>query len=194
MRRSFLRDENGAALVEISLIFPMMLVLTFGLVEFGHALWQYHVAEKATAIAVRYAATRGPLAPQLIDGGHDCFVANPADVAAGTACSDPAIPAAAAITCTSGSGACDAAVWSAVVAEMQAIAPFIAEENVRVDLSQSKLGFVGRGAAVPVITVSTTGLTYDFVTLGDLLGLQPIGMPSFASSLTAEDQQEGPGT
>ena len=134
------------------------------------------------------------LVSQLADGNHDCFVANPATVAAGVACSDPAIPVGAAIVCGSGSGACDGAVRTAMVARMQEIAPFITDANVQIDVSQSKMGFIGRGQAIPVITVRTTGLTYNFVTLNDLLGLPPLAMPSFASSLTAEDQQEGPGT
>jgi len=76
---------------------------------------------------------------------------------------------------------------------MQAFAPSIAAANVRVDVAQSKLGFIGRGKAVPLITVRTTGLTYNFITLNSLLGLGPISMPSFASTFVAEDEKEGPG-
>jgi hypothetical protein len=55
------------------------------------------------------------------------------------------------------------------------------------------MGFVGRGRAIPLITVRTTGLTYNFITLNSLLGFGPITMPSFASTYVAEDQKEGPG-
>jgi hypothetical protein len=195
--RPLLRDETGATMVETAIVFPMVLMLLFGLAEFAHAFWEYHTAEKATVIGARFLATRGPLVPQLADGGHDCFVANPTTVAAGTPCSDAAVPAAAGpITCTSSaSAACSAAVRTAMLTQMQQIAPFITNADVQVDVAQSKMGFIGRGKAVPVITVRTTGLTYSFVAIGRLLGLAgPITMPSFASTLTAEDQQEGPGT
>lgn len=191
-----LRDQRGATMIETTIVFPMVMLLTFGLVEFGHAFWEYHTAEKATAIGARYIATRGPLVAQLADGGHDCFVANPSAVSAGTACSDAAIPAAGApITCSSGgSTSCDATVFSAMLTQMQQIAPFIGSANVQVKVAQSKMGFIGRGAAVPLITVQTTGLTYNFATLGGLLGVGPLTMPSFATTLVGEDEKEGPGT
>jgi Flp pilus assembly protein TadG len=192
--RSLRRDDGGATLVEATLVFPMVMILTFGLVEFGHALWEYHAVEKATAIGARHAATRGPLVAQLADGAHDCFVANPGSVPAGTACSDPAIPAGAPITCSAGSGPCSSAVRSAMLAEMRRIAPFLTDANVQIEVSPSKMGFIGRGRAIPLITVRTTGLTYDFVAIDDLLGLGALTMPGFASTLPAEDQQEGPGT
>jgi len=188
-----LRDERGATLIETTIVFPLVLILTFGLVEFGYAFYQYHTAEKATAIGARYVATRGPLLPALGDGSHDCVSANGA-ITPGTPCSDPAIPSAATTTCTSaGSGGCSAAVFAAMLAQMQQFAPFITAANVRVDVAQSKLGFIGRGRAVPLVTVRTTGLTYNFITLNSLLGLGPIAMPSFASTFVAEDQKEGPG-
>lgn len=193
--RVLLRDEMGATLVETAIVFPMVLLLTFGLLEFGYVFWQYHTAEKATAIATRYVATRGPLLAQLTDGSHDCFVANPSAVAPGTPCSDAAIPAASSITCTgAGGGGCDSTVFAAMVTQMQQIAPFITSANVQVNLAQSKMGFIGRGAAIPLITVQTTGLAYSFVTIGGLLGVGPITMPSFATTLVGEDQKEGPAT
>jgi Flp pilus assembly protein TadG len=193
--RSLLRDEMGAALIETALVFPMLLLMTFGLLEFGYVFWEYHTAEKATAIATRYAVTRGPLLAQLTDGSHDCFAANPSTVAPGTPCSDAAIPAASPITCTvAGAGGCDSTVLAAMVTQMQQIAPFVTSGNVQVTLAQSKMGFIGRGAAIPLITVQTTGLTYNFVTIGGLLGVGPITMPSFATTLVGEDQKEGPAT
>lgn len=193
--RQLLHDERGATLVETTIVFPLVLILTFGLVEFGNAFWQYHTAEKATAIGARYLATRGPLVAQLTDGSHDCVAANPVGVAPGTSCSDPAIPSAATTTCTSaGSGGCSADVFAAMLSQMQGFAPFITSANVQVDVAQSKLGFIGRGKAAPLITVRTTGLTYTFITLNSLLGFAPITMPGFATTYVAEDQKEGPAT
>ena len=85
------------------------------------------------------------------------------------------------------------APMAALLTEMRRYAPFLTADNVTVELRGSDLGFVGRGRAVPLITVRTTGLNFDFVTLDALLGFGPIAMPSFASTLVAEDQKEGPG-
>ena len=50
---------------------------------------------------------------------------------------------------------------------------------------------------MPLVTVRTTGLTYNFVALGGLMSffgqtLGPITMPGFDATLVAEDQKEGP--
>lgn len=186
------RDERGATFVEAALVFPMLLTLTFALAEFGNVLWEYNTAEKATAVGARYLATRGPLVPQLTDGAHDCFAATPSGAVAGLSCADPSLPKASPITCLgSGSDGCTQSVMDGMVASMRQIAPFISGSQVQVVLRQSEMGFIGRGAAVPLITVRLTGLTYNFVTLGALLGFGPMTLPGFDATSVGEDQQEG---
>jgi Flp pilus assembly protein TadG len=193
--RSLLRDDTGTTLVETTLVFPMVMLLTFGLVEAGHAMWEYHTVEKATNVGARYVVTRGPLVASLSDGSHDCFVTNPSTVAIGTSCGDASIPAGSPITCAPLTNGCDSTVRAAMLSQMQQIAPFITDANVRVVLRQSKMGFIGRGKAIPTVTVQTTGLTYSWILLGALTGGPgTITMPSFATTLTAEDLQEGPGS
>lgn len=198
--RQMLRDERGAALVEATLVFPMMLILTFGLVEFGYAFWQYHAAEKATAVGARWLATRHGVAGTAPATGTllyttsvpDCFVATTADP--GTLCGQVAGATGWSATCSgAGGGACNSTVMSGLLTEMRRFAPFINTANVQVQLRGSNIGFVGRGRAVPLVTVRTTGLTYNFIALDDLLGLGPITMPGFDTTLLAEDQKEGPG-
>jgi Flp pilus assembly protein TadG len=191
--RALLRADGGSTLVEATIVFPMLLILTFGLLEFGYALWQYGAAEKATAVGARYLATRGPLAP----GVADCFVATTA--AAGTPCSQiPEAAAALAWSTTISSPSCPAtstAVFCQMFARMRDIAPSLTPSQVRVDLRGSGIGFVGRGTPVPLITVRTTGLTYNFVALDELpglTGLQSISMPGFDATSVGEDQREGP--
>jgi Flp pilus assembly protein TadG len=199
--RSFLGDVGGAALVETTLVFPLMLVLMFGLVEFGNVMWQYHADEKATSAGARYLATRGGVAGTLgqtlttelyTTAVPDCFVTT--TDAPGTPCSQEAGATGWKTTCSgTGGGACSSTEMSALLTEMQKYAPTITAANVAVDLRGSTMGYVGRGRAIPLITVRTTGLTYNWVAMGALLGLGPLTMPSFASTLPAEDQKEGPG-
>lgn len=200
-----LRDRRGTTLVETTLVFPLVLILTFGLVEFGHALWEYNSAEKATAAGARYLATLRPHfadpdgsdpAPtdRLLNIANDCFVATSAT--AGTPCAQlpDGDPTSWSATCAGGGGSCNAAIMGQLLREMQSIAPFITAANVTVEARGTRMGFVGRGAAIPLVTVRTTGLTYDFVAIDALLGFGPIAMPGFATTLVAEDQQEGTGT
>lgn len=187
--RRLRRDGDGGVLVEAALVFPMLLVLTFGLVEFGRVFWRYHSAEKATAVAARFLATRGPIADL-----DECFVPPPTGTPAGTSCA--AVAGAGAWgpeTCGEGL-ACDDSLIAAMVGEMQVLAPFIEPDNVEVALSGTEMGFVGRGRAIPLITVRTADLEYEFIALDDLLGLGTITMPGFDATLVAEDQDEGTGS
>jgi len=201
MRRllSFLRDEAGATLVEAALVFPLVLILTFGLVELGHAYWEYHAVEKATAVGARWlvaghgvegnSTTAGELYTTVVP---DCFVTTTDPP--GTPCSQVAGKSAWGPSCTgAGVAPCDTTTMSGLLAQMRQYAPFLTAANVKVQFSPSEMGFVGRGRAIPFISVQTTGLTYSFIGIDKLLGFGAITMPSFTSTLVAEDQKQGPG-
>lgn len=181
--RGFRDNESGAVLIEYTLVFTMLMVLTFGLIEFGVALHQYNAAETATGVGARYIATRGP----VVTGISDCGVTTSAT--AGTSCAAVSGSATWTITCNAGSpsGACQSTVLNALVARMQQFAPEIQAQNVQVVLRGSGLGYVGRGAPVPMVTVRLTGMTYNFIAIDDLMGFGAITMPGFDASLVGED-------
>ena len=52
----------GSAIVEMAFVFPVFLLLTFGIVEFGQAWLTLNAMNHATREAVRLAATTGGLA------------------------------------------------------------------------------------------------------------------------------------
>jgi len=60
-RRNFRRDERGAALVEFTLVAPLLLLLAAGLSEFGLMLHQQQILNKSVRDAARFAA-RGQVA------------------------------------------------------------------------------------------------------------------------------------
>lgn len=179
----FRDNASGATLVEYTLVFMMLMVLTFGLIEFGIVLHQYNAAEKATAVGARFIATRGP----VVTGIPDCGVTTTAN--AGTWCRNVSGSSSWTITCNAGapSGSCQGAVLTELVARMQQFAPQIQAQNVQVELRGAGLGFVGRGSPVPMVTVRLTGMTYDFIALDDLLGFGALTMPGFDATLVGED-------
>jgi len=63
--RQFRKDRSGAALVEFTLVAPMLIALMCGLAEFGQALRQYHIMEKGVRDAARY-LSRVPASPPCI--------------------------------------------------------------------------------------------------------------------------------
>jgi Flp pilus assembly protein TadG len=54
------RFQRGAALVELALILPLMLLLTFITTEFGRAMYEYHVVTKSARDAARYLSLQEP--------------------------------------------------------------------------------------------------------------------------------------
>jgi len=187
--RKFARNASGATLVEYTLVFTMLMVLTFGLIEFGLVLHQYNNSEKATAIGARFAATRGP----VYVGLPDCGVST--SLPAGTMCSSVAGASSWSVTCNAGapSSGCQSAALNALVARMQQFAPQIEAQNVQVILRGAGLGFVGRGSPVPMVTVRLTGMSYDFIALDALLGFGQLNMPGFDATIVGEDMNQGAG-
>lgn len=183
-------DRSGAVLVEFTLTLLVMLTMSFGIVEFGYAGYQWANAEAATQRGVRLAATRS----QAITGIPDCGPGT--TVSIGQPCSTDAASYTWSVTCT-GDGttsdagvACDTTTLARIVTEMQKSYPGLAAADVNVTFSGAGLGFQGLGRPVPVVTVELAGLTYDFIVMDGLIGLPgQITMPAFRASLTAEDLQ-----
>lgn len=59
----FLARRDGAALVEFSLMLPMLMVLAAGVTEMGLAMHQQHVVTKSVRDAARFAARQFVAAP-----------------------------------------------------------------------------------------------------------------------------------
>ncbi|MBX9746715.1 MAG: pilus assembly protein [Hyphomonadaceae bacterium] len=179
----FRKCDSGAVLIEQTLVFAMLMVLTFGLIEFGLVLYQYNAAETATSVGARFVATRGP----IVTGVSDCGVSTSAN--AGTRCSTVSGSSGWSIVCNASAPAagCQAEALNQLVAEMQRFAPNIEAQNVQVELRGAGLGFVGRGAPVPMVTVRLTGMSYEFVAIDDLLGFDDLVMPGFDATLVGED-------
>ena len=53
-------SQKGVALVELALILPLLLLLTFITTEFGRAMFEYNAITKSTRDAVRYLSFQTP--------------------------------------------------------------------------------------------------------------------------------------
>ncbi|GAB2476519.1 hypothetical protein GCM10027082_29780 [Comamonas humi] len=54
------RPQQGAALVELALTIPFMLLLSMIVIEFGRALYEYNTVTKSVRDAVRYLSVQTP--------------------------------------------------------------------------------------------------------------------------------------
>ena len=56
-RAKRLRDARGAALIEAAILTPLLLLLTFAIVDFGSMFYVYLALENGVSQATRYAIT-----------------------------------------------------------------------------------------------------------------------------------------
>ena len=181
------KDDSGAAMVEFTIIMGLLFTLTFGIVDFGYALYQWNSAEKATQVGVRAATVGDPVATEL--STYDC---NNNSIPLGTDCRNGGTPFAS-TSCNGGSSNCSSGYtfsgtgFTSIFTPMQQVYPDLQAQNVIVEYDDIGLGFAGRGSAVPEITVRLTGLNFNFFFLDALLGFGPIAMPDFRATLVGED-------
>jgi Flp pilus assembly pilin Flp len=193
--RRFWSDENGASLVEFSLVITLFLFLLLGIIDFGRVGHAWVGANKATQLAARIAAVRPPVCPGL-----------PALNVRGAAVSPPAFGA----LCRAGSGVCAAPATATCVGTITnptaveiftAVRPLIPAQTTIGQMRYSyafdpNLGFLG-GPYVPMVTVQFTGVNFTFISqLGafvtaitgqnSTLGT-PLALPGMSVSLPAED-------
>jgi Flp pilus assembly pilin Flp len=213
----FHRDEDGASLVEFTIIMMLLFTVVLGFVDFGYALYQWNSASKAVQVGARLAAVSDPVDSDLadftgLDGGLEPgqpIPFNPANPAFRRMCDG------ATETCT-GDGApdFDEDAFNRIVLGsdgdcgarqdlgdrinrpgMCDLFWRIQPENVIIEYVYTGLGFAGHPSGpVPTIVVRLQhpdcpngGMPFQFFFLGGLMGFGPICMPPMTSTITGED-------
>lgn len=208
MLARFGRDENGAAMVEMSIVLTLFLLLTMGFVDFAHAFYRWNSASKAVQVGARMASISDPVATALTVrpwGGNTpgaptgAYGPYECKYVSGTP------------SCTNGGGAFIAANFSRIfrgdvpMANDDSCAqptgtqrrglchflPGIRRDNVVITYTGSGLGYQGRAAgAVPTITVELRNVNFQFFFVGPLLNIaNAITMPTMLSTVTGEDMK-----
>ena len=185
MVKNFIQDQGGASAAEFAVILMLLMVLTFGVMDMGYALWQWNNAEKAGQFGARLAALSTPLAPGLAT--YECGTTA---TTAGQPCSQGGnsfgVVTCTGTGCTGGFGFSQAEA-DRLLARMQMIFPRIQSENLIVQYEDLQLAFDGRGSPVASVTVRIVNMSFDFLILDLLLGFNTIAMPEFRTTLTTED-------
>lgn len=70
MPRRLFRDAHGAKVVEMALVSTLLFTITFGTVEFGRMVLDYHVVSTAAEEGVRYAVVRGSSSGRAASAGE----------------------------------------------------------------------------------------------------------------------------
>jgi hypothetical protein len=205
---SLLRDETGSTIIEFSIVMVLFFLLTFGLVEFGFLLYQWNSATKAAQLGARMAAVSNPVWAPLTTLASTGTAGGPWTTNYNVSCQGT--------NASGSSGSCNGTVPSGIQltyngsnmqrlvfgrgqttcgtigtdgdAGMCDVFWRITPQNVRVNYRHTELGFAGRpGGPVPTVTLTITGLTYQFFALSGLMGFGEITMPDFTVTMTGED-------
>ncbi|BAV50557.1 pilus biosynthesis protein TadE [Mesorhizobium sp. 113-1-2] len=205
MIQRFAKSEDGAAMVEMTIVSTLLFSLVLGFVDFGYAFYQWNAATKAVQIGARLASISDAVATNLATAPP---ISSPgAPVAAGAY--GPFV-----CTYTAGTGGCSngggfsAANFSRIFrgdtantnddvcpalatnqrAGMCHFFPGLLRSNVVITYTATGLGYQTRlGGPVPTITVSLQNRTFQFFFLQGLMGFANINMPSMLSTVTGED-------
>jgi len=210
----FLGAEDGAAMVEFTIVMTLLFIVVFGFVDFGFALYQWNAASKAVQLGARLAAVSHPVACGLtaFTGVDDTACAD----TGATGCVGGPMAGSYESECNGATGTCsgfgtfDPAAFNRIIygSDWQQqgcgnVLPGdrpgmcdlfwrIGPENVVIEYLVSGLGFAARpGGPVPTIQVRLDGLTFDFFFLGGLLRdfdfVERINIPPMTSTVTGED-------
>ncbi|ESW84901.1 pilus biosynthesis protein TadE [Mesorhizobium sp. LSJC269B00] len=205
MIRRFTTSEDGAAMVEMTIVSTLLFSLVLGFVDFGYAFYQWNAATKAVQVGARLASISDPVATNLTAAAPTTTPGAPvvSGVYGPFACSYTGTTGA----CTN-SGIFSAANFSRVFRGDTAVTnddvcpvlaanqrpgmchffPGLLRSNVVITYSATGLGFQTRlGGPVPTISVSLQNRTFQFFFLKGLMGFADINMPSMLSTVTGED-------
>lgn len=164
-----IKQEKGAALVEFALVFPMLIFMSIGLLEFSLLAYDYQRATEATRRAVRFA----------IIGNN---VANTANLLIGNkiVCTSSG----GVVSCTGGSPSEFAdARFAEMLDSMQVAYPLILEKHLRITYESTNVGNAKEaGGIIPLVTIEVLFLKHEFM-LGPLIGLDYIYYPDFRTSV-----------
>ncbi|PBB22888.1 MULTISPECIES: TadE/TadG family type IV pilus assembly protein [unclassified Mesorhizobium] len=205
MIQRFAKSEDGAAMVEMTIVSTLLFSLVLGFVDFGYAFYQWNAATKAVQVGARLASISDAVATNLATAGP---ISSPgAPIVAGAY--GPFV-----CTYTAGTGGCSngggfsAANFSRIFRGDTAntnddacpnlatnqrpgmchFFPGLLRSNVVVTYSATGLGYQTRlSGPVPTITVSLQNRTFQFFFLQGLMGFANINMPSMLSTVTGED-------
>lgn len=171
----FIRETRGAYVVEFAITFPVLIILSFGLMEFALLAFDYQRAAEASRRAVRFAIIN-PSIPNT---------ANLLDI------TDPLNPptivctsSAGTVSCVGGSPSAVADVqFQALLTTMQDVYPNIKEQNLRITYTSSDVGTADTaGGILPLVTIEILDLRYDFL-VGPVIGLSSITLPYFTTTV-----------
>lgn len=197
--RKLLQDRSAASAAEFALVLPLLLILLLGTIDAGRWLWTYNRAEKALQMGARFAVVTDPMTSGLNSsylgvGGLTQGDSIPAADFGKITCTGGGTVTSATVTCSCTTTPCptlgtaDNAAFQKLFNRLYAFVPEAVPSDVKVIYSSSGLGYAGNPSEPdlsPLITLEVSGL--PFTPISGFLFVS-LTMPTFTTSLTAEDE------
>ena len=196
IRRLFL-DRTAASAAEFALVLPLLILFLLGILDASRYMWEVNKAEKATQAGARVA-----IVTDVLDGGLASKSYVGTIVGGVTLTQGDVIPVSALgeLRCTNTgcsclTGTCPTVVkpadyatrFNRVFERMKYMKPGIAQTNVGITYRGAGLGFAGdpNGMEIaPLVTAELTGLQFRPLILFNAVA---VDLPTFRTTLTAED-------
>lgn len=177
--RRFLGDEDGAFIVEFAIAFPILILLSFGLLEFSLVVFDYQRAAEATRTGVRHTIINPPVAnvvALLVGNVITCASASgTVTCVGGIPFDDP------------GTAPIEADVrFAELLTLMQEIYPTLTEENIFLEYAGTDVGDVGDyGGLFPMVTLKLVGVRRKLMvgSLTQWAGFEYIEYPAFTTTV-----------
>ena len=191
------RCNSGSTAAEFALTLPLLLIFILGIIDAGRLAWEYNRTEKATQVGARVAVVTNSFPSGLVSEDYVSKVVGGVTLTQGdripaTALGDlkctRTVCTCATAPCPSTVGTIDTTTFDNVLLpRMQYMNPRIKAANVELHYTGSGLGYAGdpNGMQIaPIVTVKLTGMTFTPITT---FLFASVNLPSFSTSLTAED-------
>lgn len=172
--RRFLADEDGAFIVEFGIAFPILIMLSFGLLEFSLVVFDYQRAAEATRAGIRHAILYTPIANTgAILEGESIICKN-----------------------TEATVVCEGGVpndtadehFQYLLEEMQGIYPTLESKNIIITYEGTDVGdSESSGGIFPLVTLQLDGVKHDMI-VGHLIGIETIEFPPFTTTVLGPGQ------
>jgi hypothetical protein len=167
--RQFINSEDGAFIVEFGISFPVLIMLSFGLLEFALVIFDFQRASEATRQGVRLTIIEPPIpntAQLLVGSVIQCTSTNGV------------------VSCDGGSPSANAnALFQNLLNAVQGIYPTLTEENLLLTYEGTNVGEPGSaGGILPLVTLQLVDVRHDMI-VGPLIGIPHIDFPPFTTTV-----------
>lgn len=159
------KGQSGASAIEFAVLAPVLMLFTFGILEFTLAFCTYIRAGEALRSAARIAAIQPAIADLSTLDEIPAVCSSGANISCGTySVSNPAS-------------------YNAILAEAQRILSDIDAGQLSVSYSSSGAGFsTTAGGSTPLVTVQLSDYQYELILKNLIPGVSSITFPSFTTS------------